>query len=522
MKNFLIILFLSMTILSSVESHCQDQKKEGKGKDKVKLQQADELEGGVFHGKKIVKFKGNVIFKQKETLLYCDSAYQYKGKEKNTLEAFGNVRIVQGDSLNLTGNRLTYHGDTKQAVMTGNVYLRDKTMNLNTEYLQYNLKEKQAHYINGGTINDGKSTLTSEMGTYNTGSKIFHFKKNVKVVNPSKNFTLTSDTLDYNTRTKIANFKGPTHIESPDGIIDTEVGSYNTVTGKIDLNVVKNAPTIKSGAYKLTADEFSYDEKGKMAIAKKNVVLFSEKDKIIIHGDQGRHWESKGVTKIFGNALMKVLMENDTLYLRADTLISIDSKDPNQKRLLAFPHSKIFKSDLQGKCDSLVYNFADSTIYFFTDPVLWSGQNQITADSINILMKNNKIHKMNLTLNSFIVSQDTLKNFNQVKGRNMTGHFKNDHIYRIDVDGNGESIYYALEKDSALTGMNKVVCSNMIIRLDSNKLKGISFIKKPDGRFVPPHEIQEPETRLKGFVWRREEKPQLADMLGVKKLIDKK
>ncbi|MBX9851015.1 MAG: hypothetical protein K2X86_04570 [Cytophagaceae bacterium] len=502
-----------LILISGQKLFAQKKDKDKKGKDKIDLVRADKLGGG--KKKKAAVFSGNVIFKQGETYLYCDSALHYD--KKNYIEAFGNVRITQGDSVSLSGDKLTYDGNTKKAVMTGNVFLRDKNMNLSTKYLEYDMQSKQAYYIGGGTINDGKTTLTSELGYYSTAFKTFRFKKNVRVVNNVKNYTLISDTLHYNSITKIATFKGPTTIQSSQGTIIANEGEYNTVTGQSKFEGKGSGAQVRTGSYTLTADHIYYDEKRKVGVVKKNVRLYSEKDKIIIEGDEGFYWENTGISKVYGNALMKNVVSGDTLYLTADTLISIDNIDPLKKRLLAFHHTKLFKSDLQGKCDSLAYNFADSTIYFYKDPVLWNAQNQITADSINMELVNQKIHRMNLNLNSFIVSQDSLKNFNQVKGKNMTAFFKEDEIYRVNVNGNGESIYFALENDTTLTGMNKVICSNMIIRLQDNKVATISFLEKPDGKFVPPHELAEPDKRLKGFKWRKEERPKF-EQFPIKRL----
>lgn len=521
MKTFLRnTIFLCLSLLLFSEALAQKKDKKGK-KEKIKLERADKLQGGTFGGKKINKFIGNVSFSQEGAILYCDSAYQYiKKSEQNKIEAFGNVRILQGDSITLTGDRLTYNGDTRKAIMTGrNVFLRDKSMTLNTRYLEYDLNSRLAYYYKGGVINDGQTTLTSEYGYYSTASKIFRFKKNVKVVNPEKNYKLSSDTLHYNSATKIATFLGPSTIESKDGTIMADAGEYNTATGESTFKGRGGKAQVHTGSYILTGDHIYYDEKRKVGVVRKNVRLVSEKDKIIIEGDMANYWGDQGISKVYGNALMKNLVSNDTLYLKADTLISIDSEtDPSKKRLLAYNHARIFKSDLQGICDSLAYNFADSTIYFYQDPVLWNEKNQITADSINVQLVNRKIHRMNLALNSFIISRDTLLNFNQVKGKNMTAHFKDDAIYQVDVKGNGESIYFALEEEKTLTGMNKVACSNMTLRFQDNKVKTISFLTKPAGDFKPPHEIAEPEKRLKGFVWRGKERPKLTDLLGEKAL----
>jgi lipopolysaccharide export system protein LptA len=299
-------------------------------------------------------------------------------------------------------------------------------------------------------------------------------------------------------------YRGPTTIINKEGTITSNYGYYNTIDSS---SVIQDQSKVKSGNFLLTADNMKYNGKTKPGVASGNVVMVSEKDNIIIEGDKAYYWESTGLSKIFGHPLMKSISGKDTLFLTADTLISIDVPGKNQRKLYAYNNTKIFRKDLQGKCDSLVYNFSDSTIYFFNDPVLWNGGNQIFADSINIQLANKQISRMNMNINSFIISKDSLRNFNQIKGRRMTALFHDNSISRVDVNGNGESIYFALENDSALVGMNKVACSDITIGFLNEALNTISFIKSPDAQFIPPHELQEPDRRLKGFAWREKERP---------------
>ncbi|MFN3403693.1 MAG: OstA-like protein [Cytophagaceae bacterium] len=478
--------------------------------EKIELVQANELEGVLKDGQNVRKLIGNVIFKQEGTMLYCDSAFQYASS--NSIEAFGRVRMNQADTVNLTSSYMKYNGDTKKGLAKGNVVLSDKTMTLTTDQMEYDLNSKQAFYNNGGTIKDGKSTLTSIRGIYNTKNKLFFFRKNVRIVNPSQNYVLTTDSLNYNSSSKIATFLGPTTIVSQDGIINATEGEYNINTAVATL---KGRSKVQSGAYTIEAARMYYDDKKKRGVAKGNVVLTSPKDSVTIYGEEAYYWSGEGTSKIFGNPLMKTLVGGDTVFLSADTLISIDPPEkPLEKRLLAFNQTKIFKSDIQGVCDSLVYNFGDSAIYFYRRPALWNSGNQIIGDTISIELVNNKVNKLNTRMNSFMISQDTLKHYNQVKGRNMVAYFSGNNVSRVDVSGNGESIYFALENDKRLIGMNKVECSNLSIRLEENKVKAISFVTKPDAVFVPPHQIVEPDTRLKGFTWRGKERPTKSEVTG--------
>ena len=476
--------------------------------DKIDLVNADIFEGGEYLGQRVYKFKGKVVFKQKGMFVHCDSAYQFS-KKNGSLEAFGHVRIIQGDSVTVTGNTLHYEPDTKNATVKGNVVFTDKGTTLKTEILDYNLDTKLASYNTGGVIRDGQTVLSSLKGTYNSAIKYFYFRNKVKVV--GKDGTLLTDTLDYNTFSKTAYFRGPSQIINIDGVVYADKGEYNT--GE-KISKLEGRARVESGSYVITGDQMYNDEARKISIFKKNVKVISLKDSITIEGDVVHYQGSKGISKIFGNAIMKNYAEKDTLYLTADTLLSIDNNIPAEKRLYAYNHARIFRVDLQGKCDSLVYNFGDSTIYFNRDPVLWAGGNQILADSINIQLANKKIDKLNMNVNSFIITLDTMKNFNQVKGKKMTAFFNNNAIEKVDVKGNGESIYFALEKDSVLVGMNKVICSDILIKFLNKKVNSINFINKPDALFIPPHELMEPDKRLKGFKWRSMERPTLEEVMN--------
>jgi lipopolysaccharide export system protein LptA len=508
---FLLLLFPSLLLLA------QKKEKEKEKTTQVELVQARSLKGSIVKGQELRKLIGEVIFKHEGALLYCDSSYWFE--KKNEIECFGNVRMVQGDSITLTGKKLFYNGNTRKAIVTKDVVLQDRKMTLTTDYLDYDTKNKLATYQGGGKIINGADVLTSKRGYYNTASKIFWFKKDVKLVNEVKKYTLVSDTLQYHSISKIATFRGPSKVTQEKDVLYADHGEYNTKEGRSRFT---GRAKVESGSYILEGDKIHYDELRGNGIAEGNVEVTSLENNIIVFGDLAHYWGKDGVVRIVGNPLVKNQMEDDTLFLVADTLISIDRKNPKdttikEKYLQAFHNVKIFKTDIQAKCDSLIYNFVDSTIYLYTDPVMWNGGNQIVADSINILMKNKKIYKMNTNVNSFIVSQDTIKHFNQVKGRKMTAFFHNDKLSRVDVTGNGQSLYYAMEEGKTnLIGLNKADCSNIVIKFKNGDVKNISYINKPDAKFIPPHLILEPDTRLGGFKWRIEEKPLKEDVVNVR------
>jgi hypothetical protein len=243
--------------------------------------------------------------------------------------------------------------------------------------------------------------------------------------------------------------------------------------------------------------------------------MTSKKENLIIYGQASDYFQDLGITKVYNKAFVaKITDDNDTLFMTADTLVSIDSEDEAKKRILAYRNVKIYKKDLQGIADSLEYRAADSTIYFYEDPVLWTQGNQLTADSISMLIENNTISKMFLVDHAFVISQDTLKNFNQIKGREMTADFAGRYINRVIVQGNGESLFFALDdEDQSFMGMNKIICSNITIRFKQGKVNNLSFYVKPEAQFIPPHELKKEEKTLKGFQWREGDKPARTDVV---------
>jgi lipopolysaccharide export system protein LptA len=491
---------------------------------KVKLKHADTMRGGQRGKDRVDWVIGNVVFTQNQTTIYCDSAQIFRSK--NMLDAFGRIRITEGDSVTVTAKSLSYDGNDKVAYLRKDViFTKLGIATLYTDHLNYYRGRDLAQYFNGGKLVDSTNTLTSKKGYYNVKSNLASFKTDV--VSSNKDYTLTSDTLQYNSKTKIVFFRDVTTIKDKDGQTAIyESGFYDTNKKTTDVN----KGDIETPTYRMKGDRYFLDDLKKFYKAKFNVEMISKEENMIIYGDDGYYDKLKGISKVYGNAYVaKIADDGDTLFLAADTLVSIENKDPRKKRLLAYNHVKIFKSDLQGKADSLAYVQADSTIYFYKDPVLWNKENQMTGDSIRMLIVKKKIDRIYLTNNSFVVSQDSLSHFNQIKGRKMTAYFDGSVMSHVDVEGNGESIYFALDEKELVDtdsmkvtavysmGMNRIQCSNMKINFNEGKVNNITFYKMPDAKFIPPHEIKQPDTRLRGFVWRAKERPEKQDVVKQKK-----
>ncbi|MGB3585797.1 MAG: OstA-like protein [Tunicatimonas sp.] len=475
------------------------------GQGKLQIEHADQLKGGKdADGNNFQKLIGDVRLVQGNTRIYGDSVLRYP--ERNFAEVFGDiVRIEEGDTIVVTGGRLRYDGNNRIAEMRDNVIYQDPSMKLYTDFLDYNLADNIAYYYEGGKLIDTTNVLTSRLGTYQAATNLAAFKDSVVLINPE--YTLEADTLEYNTVTQVAYTRGPTVITSKDSTqLNAEAGSEISTT---DKQSIFGLGTIETDAYLISADQLFADELNKRYNATSNVEMVSKEQDVTIIGDSAFYLMEEGITKIYGSPVMKKVMEGDTLYLAADTLVSVEDSIPANERILAYPNVRIYRSDLQGIADSLAYHIVDSVLHFFQDPVLWAQGSQIEADSINIELLNGQIHKMNATDNSFVVSTDTLSNFNQIKGRDMEAYFDQGNISNINVHGNGESIYFPLQGDSMIVAMNRILCSDIYIFFEKNELSSIKFDVKPEGRFVPPHEITPEETKLDGFAWRIEERPTL-------------
>jgi lipopolysaccharide export system protein LptA len=477
---------------------------------------ADKQIGQRQDGVRIDYLIGDVVIRQDETTIYADSALVRK--KDRAAEAFGNVRVTEGDSIDIRSKRLIYDGVTGTAGLREDVVYRDGQTMLFTDHLDYNKFDGTAHYFNGGRMVDGENTLESRTGTFDKQNQTSRFYGEVVLRTPDG--VINSDTLIYNTETKVAIFKGPTKVVRADGsVTDAEDGLvYDTRSES--TTVMKGE--MENEDYVITGNKLNYDQLNDVFTAIGDVVMTSKDEEVVITGGRSVYDRKTGYTYVTGNPVMRRPVQGDTLYLSADTLVAIETELDVDKRLLAYKSVQIYKNDLQGVADSLAYFFADSTIFFYQDPVLWNEESQLIGDTISVVMKNNQIDQLLLHTNAFVISQDTVRNFNQVKGRQIRALFNEGDLHRINVDGNGESIYFVLdEKELFLVGMNRMTCGNMQMNFKDRQIDHINFYQKPEGKFIPPHELEEPDKRLSGFNWRGEERPSKAGVLRKELLSDK-
>ena len=490
-NKYIIIIFTSILCLAYTSTFAQK-------KSKVLIKHSDEarfIQNTVPALKKMI---GNVYVIHAEMKMYCDSAYQ--NETDNQLEAFGNVHIINADTVHIYGDYLKYYGERKYAELRNNVKLENKSVTITTHSLDFDMNKSVGYYFGGGQIIDSTNVLNSEIGRYYTKEELLFFKDSVKV--HTEDYDLFSDTLKYNTVSKTAFILGPTDIVGEKETLYSEDGWYNTESNISQF--LKNTE-LNSKSYQIKGDSIYLDRNNELARIFNNVVLRDTVNNIILKGNFLETFKSTEQALMTDSAVFIQVAEQDSLFLHADSL-RLDKDTSNLERIKAFYHVKFFRPDLQGKCDSLVYTMQDSTIRLFKNPVLWAQGNQIVADTISIESKNKAIKYLHFRGSAFLTSKEDSSFYNQIKGKNMLGHVTDNKLYKLDITGNGETLYYPVD-EGIIIGMNTAKSSNISILLKENKIDQIFFIKKPECNMYPLFQIEEEMLYLKEFQWLELDQP---------------
>ena len=458
------------------------------------------------------KLLGNVRLKHNDIIISCDSLYQYE--RKNFVKAFSRVHMVQNDTLNMWGELATYDGNSQMAKVRRKVKLQDPQITLTTDFLDYDAANEIGHYFNTGHIEDSTNTLDSELGYYYVPLNTLFFRKDVVLRSPQ--YLMESDTMKYHTVTKVINILGPSTIFGKDKELYSEDGWYNTLTAHAEL--YKNN-RMDFSSYHGLADTLIADSTENKMYMYRNVELQDSLNGIIITGHYGEALKTDNYAFVTDSAMLTIIgSPKDTIYLHSDTLtlreITVDDSIRTQT-FNAFRGVRFFHKNLQGQCDSMsLTTLKDTIVHLYYDPVVWATGNQMTADNIDLHMKNGKTEKFVLKMNALIINlPDTntilrldTNMYNQVRGRIITGLFKDNDLYRINVNESCETIYYPDEKGVPFA-LTYVLSTKMSIDLEKRKVKSINFLSHPDGQMTPLFMVKPQNQFLKGFKWRAEERP---------------
>ncbi len=447
---------------------------------------------------------GSVQFKHEGTYLFCDSAYFYE--ETNVIEAYSNVHMKESDTLNLFCQFLRYNPETAIAFARDEVVLVDPQMSLTTDELWYNLRSGVAWYDKGGVIVSRNNTLTSRKGHYFSKEKRFEFVDEVELDHPR--FILTSDTLHYNTETEVATIFGPTRIIGEENNLYSERGIYYTQN---DFALLWKNSWVTHEESKLYGDSIVYDGDRSFSEAYRNVILFDTVGQYIMGGHYGEYDEAAGYSFLTDSTWAVFIDNTDSLSLHADTLYLVFDSLQEGRLFMAYYGVRFFRDDLQGACDSLVYDFADSVLTMFHAPVVWFGRNQITADTIWMLFQEEELRMMQMEGAAFIITDDRGDQYNQVKGIGITAHFSEGELREMFVHSNTETLYYVRDDDEALIGIDKAVADRLRMEFEEGEIVLIVYITRPVGTTYPVDEVSQDDRRLRGFLLRHDERPASRD-----------
>ncbi len=455
-----------------------------------------------FPGASIFSEDGRQVqFEHEGADLWCDIAIHYL--KENRLRAIGNIRLQQGDSVVLTSGKIDYDGKTKLAKAWEDVLLKNSQMTLRTDTLYFDREKQESYYQDFGTVIDSSNTLTSQIGRYFMELKKYQFLDSVHIQNPK--YTLDSEQLDYYTGSDNAYMYGASTITGDTYKIYCERGFYDT---KIESGYGIKNTRIDYNNRIIEGDSVYFDKASEFASATNNIIVTDTVNNGIIRAHYAEVYKAKDSVFATKRAVSISLVEQDSLYMHGDTLM-VTGK-PENRIIRAFRNAKFFKTNMSGKCDSIHSAQKTGVTQLIKEPILWNGVNQMTGDSIHLIsnLKTEKLDSLKVLNNAFIVSLDSISNkgYNQAKGKDLFGQFEDNELRIIDLVKNTEVIYYMYDDDDALIGINKTICSAIRITMANNDVEDLTFFTNPDGDIFPEKDLPKESRKLKGFIWRGDER----------------
>ena len=441
-----------------------------------------------------------VQFRHQGMDIWCDVAVLYQ--KTNQVKAFGDVFIQQGDSLKMNSNFVEYNGDTKIALAKENVKLRNEKMTLETQELFFDRNTQEAYYLNHGKISDEENVLTSKEGRYFVAPKKSQFSSQVNITNAD--FQINSLTLDYYHSTGHVYMFGPTTITGKDYIAYGEKGFYDTKTEK---GYFMDMARIDYDNKRLTGDSLYFDKFRNFASATNNIIIRDTINHTLVKGHYGEIHKAKDSMFITKKALIASLVDKDSVYIHAKRIMVTGKTGARIVR--AYTGARIYKTDIQGKCDSIHSSQTTGLTQLIGKPILWSGKSQMTGDHIQLLAntQTEKLDSLRVFDNAFLIEKDTLgEGYNQVKGKTLKGKFKENKLNNVNLYQNTEVIYYVYDDQNNPAGINKSKCSQIRVDFATNQqIETVIFYKDVDGGIYPEDKINKEELRFPNFNWRGDE-----------------
>ena len=441
---------------------------------------------------------GKVQFRHKGATLFCDSAYFYEAS--NSFEAFGHVKMYQGDTLSLFSDYAFYDGNDAMAIARNNVELKNRQTTLYTDSLNFDRLYDNAYFFEGGKMVDGKTTLVSDWGEYNTKTKKAVFNYDVRMRN--KDMYLTTDTLYYDTHTSMAEIVGPTDITTGGSHIYSERGYYDT---KNDRSRLLDRSVLTNQGKKLIADSIWHDDKTGISKAYYNIVFTDTVNKNKLTGDYSEYDDATGYAMCTDKAVVMDFSQRDTLFMHADTFKIFtfhQGTDSVYRMIHAYNKVRAYRIDVQAVCDSLVYNSKDSCMTMYRDPIVWNNNQQLVGEEIQVFMKDSVVDHAHVINQAFSIEQlPDRENYNQISSSEMFAYFKGGDIHEAQAKDNVLIVYYPVdESDSSLIGLNYTETTELRMFMENRKMKKI-WMPKAEGTLYPMSQIPPEKKFLPGYAW---------------------
>lgn len=495
-----LLFFISCLLLVSVQIISAQAPKKAQGPKKINIEHSDYLDVDQATAPDAVLLTGNVKVNHDGVVLTCNKAYYFQ--KENYLKAFGNVQLVQGDTLFLNSKYAEYNGNMKKAFATGDAVMTSPDATLQTDTINFDRNTQEVFYNTKGTIVNKDNTLVSKSGKYFVAEKKFQFLTEVTITNPK--YVIKSNHLDYYSNSGHTYLLGPSTITSKANYIYTEKGFYDT---KKNLAHFLRKSYIKYDDRLIEGDSLFYNRNTEFASATRNVKITDSINKGLVKGHYAEIYKLKDSMFVTKRAVAINLVENDSVYIHGQKLM-VTGKE-GERILRAFKNVRFYKTDMSGKCDSIHSNSKTALTKLIGSPILWNGDSQITGDLMHLIGDNNtkKLDSLKVINNTFLISKDTLgTGYNQVKGLNLFGKFKEGKLHDVDVVKNTEVVYFMRNDANELIGINKNVSSKINLILENNAVETITFFNRVDGDIFPEEDLPENARKLRGFVWRGDER----------------
>jgi lipopolysaccharide export system protein LptA len=493
LKKFLFFIFYCLAVLSSKPVLAQATKK-------IIVEHSDYADVNEVEMPDAFLLTGNVRVSHDGIVLTCNKAYYFQ--KENYIKAFGNVQLVQGDTLFLNSKYAEYSGNVKKAFASGEAFMSSPDATLETDTINFDRNIQEVYYNSRGTIINDDNTLRSKSGRYYVSQKKFQFLTAVTITNPR--YVIKSNHLDYYSNSGHSYLFGPSTITSKNNYIYTEKGFYDT---KKNLSHFLRKSYIRYDDRLIEGDSLYYDRNKEFASATRNVKITDSVNRAIVKGHYAEIYKKQDSMFVTKRAVAVNFAQNDSVYIHGKRLM-VTGKE-NNRIIRAFNNVRFYKTDMSGKCDSLHSSSRTAITKLIGNPILWNGESQITGDLMHLIGNNStkKLDSLKVLNNTFLVSKDTLgTGYNQVKGQLLYGKFQEGKLHDVDIIKNTEVVYFMRNEAKELIGINKNVSSKIKLIFEDSAIETITFFNQVDGDIYPDKDLPENARKLRGLMWRGDER----------------